>query len=304
MVWPLQLCPLPLPNRSCDEHLSLNCFKIMPLPSPLYRCEPVYVQYQFPTQAPFRTEGLPHNPSISFNSPNVILLGTLDQNILLEHIRGPPLVIEVHDRDIKLELEGTSKALFGLESQDDLIGTHAFSSNLTRGGPGRIYNSPYGTASVDLGVLLNGQLSMELTVPVVKGPRSNPEASTVKSDAMVRVKSEQVYPGDYLDSGCELTIRMELSHQLSFLNAHQVRPFPSGCLVINTIVWRMLSRTESKKQISDSVFLLFRCQSFWRNPLKSTPLGRRRFERPFPKQNHSLPWPHARATVWGLWCPL
>ena len=183
------------------------------------RCEPVYVRYQFPSQPSFRTMGLPHAPSLSFNSPNVLLLGTLNQNVLLEHLRGPPLVVEVHDRDIKLELEATSKALFGLESQDDLIGTHAYSSNLAHG---RIYNSPYGTANIDLGILLSGQLSMELTIPVVKGPRANPEASPVKSDALVRMKSEQVHPGDYLESGCELTVRLELSHPLSFLNAHKV----------------------------------------------------------------------------------
>ncbi len=126
----------------------------------------------------------------------------------------------MHDRDIKVELDSTANALFGLESQDDLIGTHAFSSNLAYG---RIYNNPYGTASVDLRFLLSGQLSMELTIPVVKGPRPYRDStSPVKSDALVRMKSEQVSPGDYLESGCELTVRVELSHPLSFLDAHQV----------------------------------------------------------------------------------
>lgn len=147
-----------------------------------------------------------------------MLLGTSDQSVLLEHIRGPPLVIELHDRDARLEVEPLSQALFGMESQDDLIGTHAFSSALT--GTDKLkQSSPFGIATVDLGVLLSGQVTMELTVPVVKGPRNPAEpANTEPSSA--GLQGAQIFPGDYLESGCELTLKIELVHPLVFPNAH------------------------------------------------------------------------------------
>lgn len=150
-----------------------------------------------------------------------MLLGTSDPNILLEHIRGPPLVIEVHDRDSKLEVEPLSQALFGVESQDDLIGTHAFSSALPHliGADKLKQPSPFGIATIDLGVLLSGQVTMELTVPVVKGPR-NYAVSAKMEPSSTGLSGAQILPGDYLESGCELTLKIELMHPLTLPNAH------------------------------------------------------------------------------------
>lgn len=190
-----------------------------------FRCDPVYVQYQFPTQPLFRTPGLPQAPSLSFlhQSPNVMLLGTADPDVLLEHLRGPPLVLEVHDRDARLEVEPSLHALFGEESQDDLIGTHAFGSARAPRSDAvgdttdkRHGNGVYGVATVDLGVLLSGQVLIELTVPVVKGPRCSADSAR-SSDP-----GAQILPGDYLESGCELTIKIEMMHPLTFSNAPRI----------------------------------------------------------------------------------
>ena len=151
-----------------------------------------------------------------------MLLGISDPSILLENIRGPPLVIEVHDRDVQTEAELPAQALFGVESQDDLIGTHAFSSALPHMiGADKLKQppSPFGIAMVDLGELLSGQAVMELTVPVVKGPRNSAE-SAVMEPSSAGLLGVQILPGDYLESGCELTIKIELQHPLRFPNAN------------------------------------------------------------------------------------
>lgn len=183
------------------------------------RCEPVSVRYQFPTQSPFTTHSLPHQHNLFFNSSSVMLLGTANQALLLEHLRGPPLVIELHDRDILDEPELSEHALFGAESQDDLIGTHAFSSSLPHlvGYKGVKRHAPYGVATVDLSVLLSEQLVIEMTIPVIRGPRSS-AADTAKLGLSPGGFSSQhaphIYPGDYLESECELTVKIELSHPL------------------------------------------------------------------------------------------
>lgn len=181
-----------------------------------HRCEPVYVQYHFPTQTPFRTPGLPHGQTLSFGSPNVILLGTLCQNVLLEHLRGPPLIIQVHDRDSKVDQE-LSQALFGIESQDDLIGTHAFSPDMSQMAASNKTKKfyPYGTAALDLSALLSGQALMEFTLPVVRGPRRSTELTQIEHSPS-RSQLDSTLPGDYLESGCEITITIELYHPLNF----------------------------------------------------------------------------------------
>lgn len=130
-------------------------------------------------------------------------------------------MIEVHDRDLLTETEPSVQALFGVESQDDLIGTHAFSSALPHmiGADKPKWPSPFGTALVNLGELLSGQTTMELMVPVVRGPRNSAD-SAVMEPSSAGLAGTQILPGDYLESGCELTLKIELQQPLSFPNAH------------------------------------------------------------------------------------
>lgn len=183
----------------------------------LCRFEPVSVRYQFPTQPSFTTHSLAHQHSLPFNSSNVMLLGTTNQALLLEHLRGPPLVIEIHDRDIPDEPELSEHALFGEESQDDLIGTHAFSSSLPHlvGYKGVKRHCPYGVATVDLSILLTEQLVIEMTIPVIRGPRNSADSAKMGlSPGGLSLQGPHVYPGDYLESECELTVKIELPHPL------------------------------------------------------------------------------------------
>lgn len=106
----------------------------------------------------------------------------------------------------------SSQALFGIESQDDLIGTHAFGSKLSNLVVANSVeeNCPYGIATIDLATLLRGDVLIESTLPVIRGPRNPVEVA--KSEKI------QVLPGDYLDSGCELVIKFELNFPLDASN--------------------------------------------------------------------------------------
>ena len=89
------------------------------------RCDPVFVKYQFLGQLEHRTSGQPQATNITWAESRVILLGVLNRELLEEWLRGPPLVMEVHDRDRRIEV-CQDPAVFGMESRDDLLGTHAF----------------------------------------------------------------------------------------------------------------------------------------------------------------------------------
>jgi len=55
----------------------------------------------------------------------VFLLGVLDKMLLTEYLRGPPLQLELHDRDRKLK-ENNEPLVFGKQEEDNLLGTTAF----------------------------------------------------------------------------------------------------------------------------------------------------------------------------------
>lgn len=89
------------------------------------RCDPVYVKYQFYNLPGHCTAGYAHSRDITWNDSHVILLGTIDRDLLVEYLRGPPLVMEVHDRDRSTE-KVQQESTFGTERRDELLGTHAF----------------------------------------------------------------------------------------------------------------------------------------------------------------------------------
>ena len=90
-----------------------------------YRCDPVHVSYQFHNLPPHHTSGHAHSRDITWEDSHVVLLGTIDQDLLAEYLRGPPLAMEVHDRNRRLD-DDKRESLFGKEQRDELLGTHAF----------------------------------------------------------------------------------------------------------------------------------------------------------------------------------
>ena len=89
------------------------------------RCDPAYVRYRFHNLPDHRTSGHSQSHDITWDDCHVILLGTIDKELLTEYLRGPPITMEVHDRDRCLEKENR-ETVFGSEQRDELLGTHAF----------------------------------------------------------------------------------------------------------------------------------------------------------------------------------
>lgn len=151
-----------------------------------------------------------------FNDFHVILLGTFDPSLLAELLRGPPLLIELHDRDRQVQ-RNSNPALFGQESKDVILGTRAFGTGYV-GKEARVCD-PYGVTQVDLSGLLLGQRLIEVKCPVTCGPRSHAYSSSLTMETrdgglMSCSLSSPFPPGDYLGSNCELSVVVELTYPL------------------------------------------------------------------------------------------
>ena len=97
-----------------------------------HRCHPVYICYQFYDKPISYTPRLPYAPNITWNSDNVLLLGTIEQELLLEYLRGPPLVLQVHDRDRRHVKQGAEDTVvFGGLWTDPLLGTCGYGKGKT-----------------------------------------------------------------------------------------------------------------------------------------------------------------------------
>uniref|UniRef100_A0A6I8NQH0 DUF4550 domain-containing protein n=1 Tax=Ornithorhynchus anatinus TaxID=9258 RepID=A0A6I8NQH0_ORNAN len=124
---------------------------------------PVYCTYQFHNAPPHRTRGQPHGTHVYFQDVSVILAGTIDPFELQEYLKGPPMKVEVHDRDRKREVYTKRPSLFGegLENDKPKGVNCAFNEQKKID-----MWDPYGIAKVSLADLLLGQRLMNIFVPI------------------------------------------------------------------------------------------------------------------------------------------
>ena len=75
----------------------------------------------------YRTSGQERGGAnaVSWNETKVTLLGTRDHAHLLEYLRGPPLTLELHDRD-RRATPPPARSLYGKERDDHLTGTQTY----------------------------------------------------------------------------------------------------------------------------------------------------------------------------------
>ncbi|OWK02453.1 hypothetical protein Celaphus_00010676 [Cervus elaphus hippelaphus] len=100
-------------------------------------CSPVYCRYQFHRAPVHRTEGQPHGSHVCFQDVNVIFLGAMQPSDLREYLEGPPMVVEVHDRDRKSESCSRKPTLFGEDPLDAYLNLQALIS------PGDTESNPF-----------------------------------------------------------------------------------------------------------------------------------------------------------------
>lgn len=166
------LPPTPLPSHALEE-----------------KCMPVYCQYKFHNLKEHRTNYERHSDRIYFRDVNVILTGLLDPHDLLDFLLGPPIRIEVHDRDRKLE----GKAAVGCSFDD----VNEASQN---------HFNYHGVASLTFSELLHGKTHFKVSLPIkcCSPPHQDVDMST-----------NQVFPpADYLKANSDLRVRVKLAHPL------------------------------------------------------------------------------------------
>ncbi|KAH3893051.1 hypothetical protein DPMN_017190 [Dreissena polymorpha] len=138
------------------------------------KCLSPYCRYSFFNLQSHTTLKRPHAPNVYWDDVNVILAGTFEKSEFRQYLMGPPLEIEVHDRDRKPEEVKLRPTLFGDDLEDEKIsnvGTVA--SRRTLHNPfkdkSKIWD-PYGVAKVDLSDLLLGHRYLHLKIPVHNCP--------------------------------------------------------------------------------------------------------------------------------------
>ncbi|XP_077622974.1 uncharacterized protein CFAP92 [Crocuta crocuta] len=208
--------------------IKIKCVSRLPSqPVPIHElerlCIPVYCKYQFFKSPVHRTEGKPHGTHICFQDINVIFLGTMQLSDLREYLEGPPMVVEVHDRDRKVEEFSRKPALFGDDPLDSYFNLQALlSPEETENNPFESQNKtwdPYGVAKVSFADLLLGHKYLNLVVPI---HRCEPKATHHSRDGRRRKAGGFWVPtdgfqrnpmpvGNYLEADSQLKLRVDIA---------------------------------------------------------------------------------------------
>ncbi|KAM8930751.1 uncharacterized protein CFAP92 [Pelodytes ibericus] len=193
-------------------------------------CVPVYCRYKFHHQPYHETRGQEHGSHVYFKDVNVILAGTISPGVLCEYLNGPPLEIEVHDRDRKKdEGAGTSSpSLYGKEPEDEKlsnVGLVAARRTVHNPFTGKERSwDPYGIAKVGLSELVQGAKYLNMYVPIQNSAAPDPSEHNpdVKNGKIIRVvgsvdgaRDSPLPVGHYLDAHSVLKVRVDIAVPLS-----------------------------------------------------------------------------------------
>ncbi|XP_031238332.1 uncharacterized protein KIAA1257 homolog isoform X2 [Mastomys coucha] len=186
-------------------------------------CSPVYCRYQFHKTPVHETKREPHGTHVFFHDINVIFLGAMHPSDVREYLEGPPMVVEVHDRDRKSEEYSRKPALFGEDLIDSYFNVQAFVSHRdTETNPFESQNKtwdPYGIARVSFADLLLGYKYLNLIVPIHNCEPKSPNWSqdsrnrrTMGFQASIDALQHSSIPiGNYLEANSLLKLRVDIA---------------------------------------------------------------------------------------------
>ncbi|XP_069722228.1 uncharacterized protein CFAP92 [Phaenicophaeus curvirostris] len=222
---------------------SATCLPNTPVPiEELQRmCVPIYCKYKFHNFPPHRTHGQVHGTHVYFKDVNVILTGLMGPGELQKCLRGPPLEVEVHDRDRNMRNDTEKPCLSGKGGEDEELGkVHLLACKST------VCNSstedevwyPHGVAKVSLTELLLGRKYLNINAPIHSCSAPNTAASSEEDKAKRTTESVRsstlLHMGHYLESDSLLKVRVEMSVPLAahaqVADAH-VTNCPFGCII-------------------------------------------------------------------------
>ncbi|XP_025922184.1 uncharacterized protein KIAA1257 homolog [Apteryx rowi] len=222
---------------------SATCLPNTPVPIEELQklCVPTYCKYKFHNFPTHQTHGQIHGTHVYFKDVNVLLTGTMKAEELQGYLRGPPMEIEVHDRDRNMANDTKKPCLFGEDQADEKVGEVSLLACKST-----IYNSfteskawhPHGIAKVSLADLLLGKKCLNISVPIHSC--SAPNAAVCKEEdknerIVGSVDSFSLLPmGHYLESDSLLKVRVEIAVPLG-LQAEtadaEVTNYPYGCII-------------------------------------------------------------------------
>ncbi|ETE64967.1 hypothetical protein L345_09261, partial [Ophiophagus hannah] len=223
---------------------SAKCLPNTPVPvEELQRtCLPVYCKYTFYKMCPHYTQCRDHGTDVFFKDINVILVGAIDPGKFNEYLRGPPLEIEVHDRDKKMEDLKMTPSLFGEEPGDSKLSdigtvTSRYMVQNTITAKENIH-SPYGIAKINLNDLLLGGKTLNFCAPIHScsiqdtslsyGQNTSPGAKKTDDSQVV-----QLSVGHYINAESYLKVRIEISVPLGPPEEEDAAAAhcPYGCII-------------------------------------------------------------------------
>ncbi|XP_047390570.1 uncharacterized protein CFAP92 isoform X2 [Sciurus carolinensis] len=225
---------------------SVSCLPSQPVPfHELQRlCTPVYCRYRFHKTPVHRTEERPHGTRVYFEDVNVIFLGAMHPSELREYLEGPPMVVEVHDRDRKADESSRKPALYGEDPLDAHVNLQSLiSPRETEHNPFESQNKPWdphGVARVSFADLLLGHTYLQLAVPIQccesqcpppcpgRGGRRATRLRTATPDLL---QHSPLSPGNYLEANSLLKLRVDVAVPLSSWTRAQDTGSPFGRIV-------------------------------------------------------------------------
>ncbi|OXB71496.1 UNVERIFIED_CONTAM: hypothetical protein H355_004917 [Colinus virginianus] len=202
-------------------------------------CVPTYCKYKFHNFPAHQTHGQIHGTHVYFKDVNVILTGTMKPGELQRYLRGPPLEIEVHDRDRKME-DKKKPCLFGEDQVDEKLAEVRFLACKTTICNSSMENEvwhPHGVAKVSLTDLLLGKKYLNISAPIRSCSSPN-TAALNKEGKNKKIKSLDACSllpmGHYLQSDSLLKVRVEIAVPLRMhaeTDDAEVTDCPYGCII-------------------------------------------------------------------------
>ncbi|XP_054693600.1 uncharacterized protein CFAP92 [Grus americana] len=222
---------------------SATCLPNTPVPIEVLQrlCVPTYCKYKFHNFPPHQTHGQIHGTHVYFKDVNVLLTGTMRPGELQRYLRGPPLEIEVHDRDRNMENDTKKPCLFGEDEADEKVGKVSFlacTSTVCNSSTKNKAWHPHGVAKVSLTDLLLGKKYLTISAPIhnCSAPNTSAFSEEDKNKKITEsMSSSSLLPmGHYLESDSLLKVRVEIAVPLGMhteADDAQVTSCPYGCII-------------------------------------------------------------------------